>query len=175
MEPIAENRITITKSLFYEGMLRVSAEHYGKLAKKAILFLGAVWLLLTAVTVWLQQSLVYVAAELVILCLIALWIGVYMPRNKAKKAFRAMEGKYGADLDRVTRFYEDRLEVEAAGQRTAVFYSEIARILPSKRLLVLVTADKTGILLALDGFTPGGEAILRERIKNAKEKENTND
>lgn len=171
MEILAENRFTITKNLFYEGMLRVSAESYGKLAKKAVAFLAVAWLVLAAVTLWQRQNPLYVAMEFVVMCLAALWICVVLPRSKAKRAFRSLEAKYGDELERVTRFYEERLEVEASGQQTVVFYSEIQQVLRSKRLLVLVAEDKTGILLKLDGFTSGGEKAVRELIENARTEE----
>ncbi|MDE6259847.1 MAG: YcxB family protein [Oscillospiraceae bacterium] len=175
VEILAENRFTITKKLFYEGMLCVSAESYGKLAKKAVAFLGIAWLALTAVTLWNSQSLGYVVIEFVVLCLVALWIYILMPRSKAASAFKKMEAKYGGDLERITRFYEERLEVEASGYQIVVPYSEISQILRSKRLLVLVTEGKTGLLLKLDGFTRGGEAAVRELIKNAAMEENEHD
>lgn len=175
MEPLVENRFTITKSLFYEGMLRVSAESYGKLAKKGVALLGAAWLILAAVTLWQRQSIGYVVIELIVLCLASLWICIFVPRNKAKRAFRQLENKYGGNLERVTRFYQERLEAEASEARIVVYYSEISQILRSKRLLLLVTEDKTGILLKLDSFTRGGEAAVRELIKNTKTEENEDD
>lgn len=167
MEILAENRFTITKDLFLEGMLRVSAENYGKFAGKAAAFLGAAWLALAAVTLLLRQSPVFVGIELVAVCLAALWATVWIPRNKAKRAFRALSDRSGGDLERVTRFYHDRLVVEAAGKQTEVSYPEINRILRSRHLLVLVSGDGTGILLKLDGFTLGSESAVREQIRNA--------
>lgn len=169
MEPLAENRFTITKDLFFEGMLSVSAESYGKMAKKAVLFLGAAWLVLAAVALWQRQSLGYIVIEFIVICLVALWICILMPRSKAKRAFKQLTDRYGDDLERVTCFYEDRLEVEGSGNQKVVCYSEISRILRSKRLLVLVTEDKTGILLNLESFTHGSETAVRELIKNANE------
>lgn len=168
MSILAENRFTITKKLFFEGMLRVSAENYGKFAKKAVAFLGLAWLALAVVTLCLRQSLGYVGIELVVLCLAALWIIVFMPRYKAKKAFHTLKDRCDNNLERITRFYQDRLEVEAAGCQTVVLYSEIRQILRTKHLLVLVTEDGTGILLTLDGFTCGGEAAVLEGIRNAR-------
>ncbi len=167
MEILAENRFTITKRLFYEGMLRVSGESYGKFAKKAVAFLILAWVILGAVTLWLRQSLGYVGAESVVVLLACLWITVYMPRNKAKRAFQALQSRSG-DLERVTRFYRDHLEVEAAGVQTPVDYGEITQILRTKRLLILLTADNTGVLLKLDSFCTGSEAVVRDLIGQAR-------
>lgn len=175
MDVLAENRFTITKDLFYEGMLRVSAESYGKLAKKAVLFLAAAWLVIAAVTLWNSQSPGYAVIEFVVLCLVSLWISVYIPRSQAKRAYQQLEKKCAGDWKRIVRFYEDRLEADASGRQIEVFYSEIKQILRSKHLLVLVSEDKTGIVLKLDGFTCGSEAAVQELIKNAAMEEKEHD
>ncbi len=166
MKILAENRFTITKSLFIEGMLRVSRENYGKFAKKALAFMVLAWLLLAAVTLWRDQSPVYVAMELVVLCLAGFWITVYMPRHQAKRAFDSLQNRGG--LERDLRFYQDQLEIDASGTQKVVSYSEIQQVLTAKRLLILVTEDKTGVLVKRDGFLSGSEAVVRERIQQAK-------
>lgn len=172
MEILAENHFAVTKSLFWEGMQRVSAESYGKFAGKAVAFLGLAWLILAAATVRLRQSLGYVGIELIILCLAGLWITVLIPRYKANRAFHALEG---SGLERATRFYPDRLEVETPERETVVPYSEIRQVLRAKRVLVLVTGDGLGILLKLDSFSRGSEAVVQELIQNAEHKEDKHD
>ena len=161
-DPFAVNRFTITKSLFVEGMLRVSAERYGKFAKKAAVFLGGLWAVLLIVTLVLRSSLLFVLGEFVIIGLIILWLCVYMPRQRAGRAFKALQDRCGGDMERETRFYEDRLEIE--GIEKTIAYSEIAEVLTSKRLLVLVCEDKTGVLLSLEGFVVGDETTVREIV-----------
>lgn len=167
MKILAENRFTITKSLFFEGMRRVSRENYGKFARRAVAFLGLMWLILAAVTLWQHQSLVFVGAELLVVCLVGLWITVFLPRSKAKRAFNRLENQ-SRGLERTTRFYPDRLEIDAGGTQTVVSYAEIRQILEAKRLLILVTADKTGVLLKRDGFLLGSEEDIRRLIEQAK-------
>lgn len=168
MNILAENRFTITKSLFFEGMLRVSREDYGKFAKKADAFLGLLWLLLAALALWQHQGLAFVGVELVVVCFAGLWITVLLPRNKAKRAFDALQTRSDG-LERIIRFYPERLEVDAPGTQTVVTYSEIQRVLRTKRLLILITTDKTGILVKRGGFLSGSEEIVQERIQQAKE------
>ncbi len=167
MNILAENRFTVTKSLFMEGMLRVSRESYGKFAGKAVAFLWLLWLLLAALALWQRQSPAFVGVELVVVCFASLWIGVFLPRNKAKRAFTALENR-GGGLERITRFYSDRLEVDASGTQKAILYSEIRQILTAKRLLILVTDDKTGIMLKRDGFLLGDEEDVHRLIRQAK-------
>lgn len=165
MEPtIAENRYTLTKSLFYEGMSRVMQQSYGKTANRAVLGLLAAWIVLAAATVILKQSPVYIAVEAVVLSLAALWIKVYMPRHKARTAWKKLEAAYGTDMERTTRFYEDRLTVHAAEREVTVAYEEIVRKLSSDHLLILISTDKTGILVKRDAFTKGSEEEVLTQI-----------
>ena len=168
MNILAENRFTMTKSLFYEGMLRVSRESYAKSAKKAAVFLGALWLVLAVVTLLLQQNMGYVAVEFIVLGAAALWLCAGVPRYSTGKAFKAFRNKYGDDMERVTRFYEDRLEVEAADRQTVILYAEIGQVLRSKHLLLLIAEDKTGILVKRDAFTRGSEAAALEAVGDAR-------
>lgn len=167
MEVLAENRFTITKSLFFEGMLRVSKENYGKSARKAVAVLGLLWLVLAAAALWQRQGLVFVGVELLVVCLAGLWITVLLPRSKAKRAFEMLENRSG-DLERVTRFYQDGLEVETSGTKKAVPYSEIVQVLHTKRLLILLSADRVGVLVKHDAFLSGSETIVRELIDQAQ-------
>lgn len=175
MELLAENRFTITKALCYEGMLRISAEGYGKFARKAVMVLAAAWLVLTAMTLWQGQSLGYMAIEFLVLCMVSLWICVFVPRNKAGRAFRALRSRYGEDMERRTCFYADRLVVSTAESRTEINYSEITQVLYSARLLVLVTADNAGVMLKRDGFTLGSGDIVENLLKNTESEEKKDD
>lgn len=172
MTVLAENRFTITKPLCYEGTLRISAESYGKFAKKAVMFLAAAWLILTAFTLWQGRSLGYMVIEFIVLCMVSLWICVFVPRNKAGRAFKALMNKYGDDMERTTRFYEDRLAVETMEGQTEVLYSEIVQILFSKRLLILVTKANSGILLKRDSFTHGNEMTVQDLLKTERKEKN---
>ena len=167
-DPLAVNRFTITKSLFVEGMLCVSAGGYGKFAKKAAIFLGCLWVVLLIVTLVLRSNLLFVIGEFVIIGLIILWLCVYMPRRNAKRAFKALQARCGSDMERETRFYEDHLEIEGSEIEKTIAYSKITDILTSKRLLVLVCDDKTGVLLSLEGFAVGDETIVCEFIDRSR-------
>ena len=160
MEILAENRFVITKSLFYEGMLRTSKESYGKSARKAILLFLALWLVLAAVSLLLRLSLAYVALEAFILGFVSLWLYFIVPRDKARRRFKILTNRYGTDLERVTRFFENRLEIDGSGVQTVIFYTQIKQVLRSKRLLILVSEENAGVLLALDGFVSGDDAVV---------------
>lgn len=171
MEHLAENRFTITKSLFYEGMLRISREGYGKAAGKAMLVFLGMWLALLVFTVTTGGNLSQTMSYLILVALIGLWLCILMPRSNARRAWRTLEARHGDSLERITRFYTDHLEIEGEGVAKTVFYSDILQIRQSRRLLILVCQDKAGILLALDGFTGTNPQQVKALIEGAKDKE----
>jgi hypothetical protein len=78
-----------------------------------------------------------------------------MPRSNAKRLWKSLEGKYGCNLQRTTSFYPDYFEILGDGVERQITYEEVLQIKQSRRLLILVCEDKTGVLLALDGFRQG--------------------
>lgn len=168
MEILAENRFVISKSQFVEGRLALSRDSFGKAAKK----LGLVMLILLAVliggSVLLGMGPFSVAMELLILGFMALWLFVLFPRSSAKTAYKALIKKAGAEPERITRFYEDRLEIEGPGLQAALSYTQIARIQRTKQLLILITTEKGAVLLKPDGFTKGGEEEVRRLVEAGK-------
>ena len=165
MEPLAENRFTITKELFYEGMLRVTRESYEPFVKKIMLVLAAAWAILAAATLMGSGSLSYAVVELVVVVLIGVWMSVFVPRGKAKRAWMALESRCGDGLERVTRFYPDYLEADNGLEEITVFYEDIRQILQSEHLLVLLNVEKVGILVARDSFVSGSAAEVQTLIE----------
>lgn len=165
MESLAENRFTITKELFYEGMLLVIKESYGPFAKKIMLVLAAAWAVLAAVTLLGSRSLSYAVVELVVVVFIGVWLSVFVPRNKARRAWAALEARGSADSERITRFYPGYLEADNGIEEVTVFYEDIRQILQSEHLLVLLSAEKVGILVARDGFVSGSVADVQTLIE----------
>ena len=165
MQPIAENSFTITKALFYEGMLRVSRENYGKFAKKALLVLAGLWVILLIITLSTGGAFPQALGYLVILAFAGIWICVVMPRSNAKRAFRKLLAQSDGDLHRRTHFYEDHLVI---GEDTAIDYSQVTQILTSRHLLILICEDRRGILLLMEGFTVGNAMLVRSQIEEVR-------
>ena len=169
-EPFAKNRFTITKSLFYEGMLRVFRENLGPFVKKVLLVLAILWAILAAVTLLQSGSPSYALAELAVIVLIGVWLCVFIPRNRARRAWAALEGRCGDNLERNTRFYSSYLEIGSDEDENIVFYKDVRQILLSKNLLILICADKVGVLVARDGFITGDMASARALIEGEMDK-----
>lgn len=171
MEVLAENQFTITKSLYMEGMLRISRDGYGKSARRVMLVILGLWLVFFLYTIAAQGDILHSLGFLVIIGMAGLWLCVGMPRSNAKRLWTALEGKYGSSLQRTTFFYPDHLLILGDGLEKQIFYHEIQQIKQSRRLLILVCEDKTGVLIARDGFTRGTETEVNALLSNAINKE----
>lgn len=164
----AENRFTVTKDLFFEGMLRVSRDSYGKYAAKCMLLFAGVWLALLIFTLISGGNMGNVFFCLGVVVLIGFWICVWTPRNHAKKAWKAQQKMYGDSMKRITRFYEDHLEISGDCAEKTVTYDDIKEIKQSKNLIMLICYDKMGIMLSQSGFTQGDAATVEELIRKAQ-------
>lgn len=168
MEVLAENRFTITRDLFVEGMLRISKDGYGKFAARSMAVLLGVWLILLVFALVTGGDVAHTMLLLVLLLLIGWWLCVLMPRSNARRAYKALEQKSGGEMERITRFYADHLRI---GEDCVIPYDRITRIRRSRRLLILTCEDKVGVLLELKGFTLGNEETIWALIQSARDKE----
>lgn len=166
MEMLAENSFALTEGLFREAMGCLSRNSYGKTAGKWTLILLLIWVVISAVLIFLggpvSQILVYLAAIL-FLCY---WLIVAAPRKHAKKAWDALLSRSGEDPRRITRFYPDHLQVDAGGTVKTVPYGDVLQIRETKNLIMLICADKTGIMVAKKGFTLGNYEEITALIRS---------
>ncbi len=163
---VAENRFTLTKELFYEGAKRVSKENYAPFAKKAMLWIAAAWAVMAFVTLLLRQSPLYIAFEAVVLGLVCLWLAVYMPWHKRRRAYNKLTEQYGEDMERTAVFYENALRVNVSGRELEFEYGSIVKILSSERMLILLTSGSKAIMAAKNGFTVGSESDIYKAIED---------
>lgn len=168
MEPLAENRFTLTKKLFYEGMLRVMKENYGPFVKTIILVLAAVWAVLAVITLLGSGRVYFLVLEFVVVVLIGVWLSVFMPRSKAKQAWTKMKSRSEAEMERVTRFYPEYLVADNGAEEITVFYEDIGKTLQSEHLLVILNVEKMGILVERDGFVSGDMAAVQALIEGER-------
>lgn len=166
METKAVNCFEVTKELFTEGMLELLNDEYRPLAKKAIIAVAVVWLLLAGVTVYLKGHLVFTLIELVVSLFVCFWLWVIVPKSRVKRAIRAQEGILGGGERRI-EFYEDRLEADKGQGETGLIlnYEDIAKVLESPNLLILISTSHLGIMISKKGFIKGDENVVRDLIK----------
>ena len=153
------------KELFLEGMKRLISRDYAPIAKKAVIAIAAVSLLLLGVTVYTGGHIVVTVIELAAASFACCWLLVMVPKRRIKRAWAAQESS-GAVLTRTTRFYEDRMEIEkGTGDTLIVNYEDVADILESQHLLILVNKKGVGVMTAKDAFTKGDSEVVKELIR----------
>lgn len=171
MEALAENRIIINKKMFYEGMLRISRDGYGRSARKGVLVLVGLWLALLAYTLISGGNLGQTMSYLILVAIMSLWLCVYLPRYSAGRAWKSQTAKYGESIERVTYFYPEQLLIAGEGLEKQVPYTDIVRMMHSRKLLILICRDKTAVLLAKDGFSRMNEHEITALIQGPQHKE----
>ena len=168
--PIAVNRYTLNKDLFKEGMKAVSKKSYGPTARKSMLGLIGLWLVLAIATIYMEGPPMYVLIEGIVVALMCIWVALYLPWVKIRRAWKAMGGENATDLDREVRFYERFLEVDSKGQELTLFYEDIVEVLQSRHLLILVNKERVGVMSALDGFVSGTLEEVLEKVQQYSHK-----
>lgn len=168
MDILAENRFTLSKQLFSEGLTCLSWDTYGKSAKKITLVLFAIWAVMSAVLMFIGGNLVHVLTYLAAIGAICLWINVLLPRKHIKKNWEALVNRCGDDLERSTRFFEDRLEIEAGDTLKIVPYCDIVTVKQTDKLYLLVCQNKVGVMVAKDGFVSGSAEEIMALIAAAQ-------
>lgn len=169
MEIKAESEYTLTEKLFREGMGRVNRDTYGRTVKKALIALAVLWTALAAVTIYISRSLFFALVEFLVVGAAAWTIAVSIPRSRVKRSWTAMRERSGGEMGRRVRFYQDRLEVAPGG--TVVLYGDVEEVLDTRRLLILITDKKAGVLVAKEGFTAGGPETVRELLEKRGRKQ----
>ncbi len=166
MKKLAECHYTLTKDLFYEGMLRVLRKRDGVFTRRVILVLLAAWTLISVFSLHSGGSVFLVGSEFVVVMLVILWILVYIPRHKASSGFKDLRNRCGDDLDRTVIFYSDHLEVLSSGTSLSVGYDEIADIITSRNLLILIPESGPSVAVTHDGYTLGSEESVLDNLSN---------
>ena len=174
MTMLAENRFELTEDLFLEGFAAIQG-NYRRFVRRLILALGLLWLALAAFVWYRGASAVYAILELVVLAFVGVYAGVYLPKRKAKAAFEAIQRRTGGQSERVTRFFEDRLEADAGAETVTLPYRDIVSREESARLLILVGSDKRGFMIKKDGFVQGSLAAALSAIEKASGEEEEHD
>lgn len=167
MDIIAENKTTVTKSLFFEAM--AAADNFRASALRGLGVLLLAWGALLGVTVFAGMNMRITMMELAMIGAAGIWLVVILPISQYTRAYNAMEKKCGGKLEHTIFFFEAHCEVHSAAGMTAIGYDEIEQVTQSKHALVLTAEDKPNVMAALDGFTFGDAQTVKEMIQLVQE------
>lgn len=163
MELKAENDYTITEELFRESMALVVREDYMPSAKKLVIAMAVIWVLLAAITWRLGGRIIFILTELFVIGVGCLWVGVIAPKRRVSHTWDSIRNR-GDTQRRHTCFYEDRMEVEPGG--LIVNYEDVEKTLESEHMFIIETNEKIGIMICKDAFIRGDwptvQALLEE-------------
>ena len=168
MEPIAVNHITVDKALFTEGHAAI----FSKRRQKMLLYAGIVFcafgLILLAVQVRLPVASALSFPALLSGVIVVIW-ALTLQKSELKRKYKAFQRKNGDDSERTITCYGNYLTVETGStEPLQIDYPDIREHKETPRMLILICADHTGIMLAKDGFEIGSTSALLEAIEKAK-------
>lgn len=164
MEPFAENRIEIDRTLYFEGVNAVTGRANRKRALCFLAIVAALLLAVSAVLIWQGGNLWFAIAQAALLALMSVWMLVLAPRSRARRGFAAMAKQNAGDLHRTIRFFEERICVQAASGETQISYAQVTELLTTRNLHVL-RCGGSALLLARGGFVSGDIEAVRERLR----------
>lgn len=166
-EPIAECTFVLTEQLFLEGMGCTQRKALAKTMKWAAPLLAVLWLVISGVTVAASGRIGFALGELAVIAAVFVYAAVWLPHSRARRAWNAMEAKGQADGERTMLFFADHLRMDLPGRQMEMDYAEIAETLESKNLLILISRDRTGMMIKKEDLVGCGcDALLRTITEN---------
>lgn len=168
MEPIAVNRVTITRELFAESHAAVFSHR----RRKTLLYCGAVFLafglILLAVQLRFPVASALCVPALLTGALVLIW-ALTLQGSELKRKYRAFSAKNGSSSTRVVTCYARRLTIDTGkGEPVEIDYTDITEHRQTPHLYLLLCRDHTGVQLARDGFESGSPEALFAAIEKAK-------
>lgn len=166
-EPIAKCTFVLTKQLFLEGMGCFQRNSLKKILKWAFPLLAVCWLILSFVTVSASGNFAFALLELAVIAAVYGYAALWVPRTWAKRAWSGMEAKGQADSERTVLFFADHLRVDLPDRQMDMDYGDIAQTMESKNLLILVSRDRTAIMIKKEELVGCGcDGLLRTIKEN---------
>ena len=169
MEPLAVNRITITRDLFAESHEAV----FSVKRQKTLLYCGIVFLAFGLI-LFLLRSRMQAAAGLYTMLLltgaiVVVW-SLTLKKSDFRKKYRAFQQKHGEASARVITCDRTGLEIDTGkGEPVRIEYTEVQDHRETEHLYLLLCSGHMGVQLAKDGFQAGSWDALLRAVDRAKE------
>lgn len=165
MELKAENAFTIDEEMYRECMGALIQNEYMPAAKKMLVALGVIWVILAVITFKFGGGIVGVLVELAVMVFAGVWMMAVTPKKRISKAWE-MTKRAGDGLDRHASFYEDRMEVEPGS--LIVNYEDVQKTLETEHMMVLISEEGVGVMLSKAGFTKGDPSVVKALLEEWK-------
>jgi hypothetical protein len=153
---IAENHITISRSLFDEGMSAIQRTSYKKSTRHLAVILTVLFVAVAAYFLYNGIPLIFLLGECIFLGALMFWISVMLPKSRRRSKYKVMSQNGAITPERTVLFYDDHLKaVTNNGKETVISYEDVQSCLETSHLWILNCNGNLGILLSKDGFTQG--------------------
>lgn len=168
MEPIAVNRITVTRELFAEGHAAI----FSRRRQKMLLYCGIVFCAFGIVLLALQMRLPVASAlsfpALLSGVIVVIW-ALTLQKSELRRKYRAFQRRNGDASARTVSCYRNYLTIETgSAEPVQIDYPDIREHRETARMFILLCADHTGVMLAKDGFSIGSWQALLDSIEKAQ-------
>lgn len=169
MTPVFKNHAVITKELYTE----LVKKNYRFSRRNIVGLIFGLGFLAFAVLYGLWGDFL-LAAIMGVGALALLWLWRFGYQLAAAKGYkRRLERSKNCPPERITSFFEDHIEVEAADAATSVWkYPQISRVVQGKGGIALMLRDNIAILLDANAFEGGARsdfiAFLLKKCPDAK-------
>ena len=168
MEPIAVNRVTITKELFAESHAAV----FSYKRRRMLLWCGIVFFAFGLILLAVQTR--FPVASM--LCVPALLTGAFvivwaltLRQSECRRRYKLFRQRHGEASARTITCGQTALFIDTGkGEPVEIDYVDIKEHRESAHLHILICRDHAGVMLARDGFEAGSWAELWAAIEKAK-------
>ncbi|MBR2823644.1 MAG: YcxB family protein [Clostridia bacterium] len=169
MEPVAVNRITVTRDLFAESHEAI----FSVKRQKTLLYCGIIFfvfgLILFAFRSRMQAAAGLYTMLLLTGAIVVIW-SLTLKKTDFRKKYRAFQQKHGDASSRVITCDRTGLEVDTGkGEPVRIEYTDIQDHRETEHLYLLLCRGHTGVQLAKDGFQTGSWYALLKAVDRAKE------
>lgn len=167
MEPIAVNRVTITRELFEESHAAVFSVRRQKMLIDCGLVFIAFGLILMALQARLPAASTLCVSALLSGVIVLMW-GLNLKRSELRRRYRAFAQKNGSASERTVACYSTFLTVDSGrGEPVQIDYEEIEACRETEHLILLICRDHTGVQLSKAGFEHGTWEAVADAIGRA--------
>ena len=169
MDPVAVNRITVTRDLFAESHDAIfSVKRQRTLLYCGIIFL-AFGLILFAFRSRIQTAAGRYSMLLMTGAVVVIW-SLTLKRSDFRKKYRAFCQQHGEASSRVITCDRTGLEIDTGkGEPVRIEYTDIRDHRETAHLYLLLCSGHVGVQLAKDGFETGSWDALLRAADRAKE------
>lgn len=166
MEPIFENRIKMTKEVYFQFISRAL-----RLTSRIFMFIGVFILAVSLISLTVTELSSMLVGSIVFAA-IMVFLSVFNARFSANRVYKQQLVMHGQEPENTVRF-TDTIQGFGSNKGESTYqYSQITKIYETKDLMMLMLGKLVAIPLKKDGFTIGSyegfKTFIKEKCPDVK-------